>query len=416
MANFSGVAAGGFAQGFGQGAQIAQSATEAKAAKEMRVKQEALQDFQNFRMIIGEADPVLRDATLDQYLRAKNIDTKDPGIKSLKTILAKGDEQTLAALRDAGLQGALKGLPLGTQLELMKKNPLGLLEHKRKMDEQATIQQVLFGGATPGPVAPGATPVAEPGAGMVAQAPGAAPVPMAAPGAAPAAPTAPGDPIEAKIQNLRTRAAVAASTKNTAAVTFLNQQIATLEGFQKEQRTEQKDIAKEQRDLTNLGKKERIKADVEAETPKEAERISAGFADRMQQNESIIAQLGDKFSSPSVMERAAGAVPLAGKELANISRPEERQKYHQAQEDWVRAKLRKESGAVIADEEMDREIRTYFPQIGDKPEVIAQKNRARALATQGMIRNAGRGYQRIQTQGTPTTRKPENDPLGLFSK
>jgi hypothetical protein len=404
MANFGGVAAGGFAQGFGQGAQIAQSATEAKQLGEMRKKQEALADFQAFRSILGEPDPALRDATLNQFLRTKNIDPKDPGIKEIKSILAKGDEETMAALRDGALQGALQGLPLGTQLEMMKKNPLGVLEHKRKLNDQETIRKVLFDGATPGPVAPGR----EPGAGMVATA-------TTAGGAAPAAPGTsatpdPADPIAAKIKALQARASVAASLNNTAAVTFLNQQIQSLETVQREQRTEERSIAREDR----ASARKLIDSDAEKRSnPSEPERISAGFADRMQQNEQIIAAMGDKFSQPSISERAAAAVPLAGKELANVARPEERQKYHQAQEDWVRAKLRKESGAVIADEEMDREIRTYFPQIGDKPAVIAQKNRARALATQGMVRNAGKGYQRIQTDGKPAVK---DDPLGLFSR
>ena len=56
-----------------------------------------------------------------------------------------------------------------------------------------------------------------------------------------------------------------------------------------------------------------------------------------------------------------------------------------------RAKLRKESGAVIADEEMDREIRVYFPQLGDSTAVISQKRDSRKVAQDAMIRSAGRG-------------------------
>ncbi len=65
----------------------------------------------------------------------------------------------------------------------------------------------------------------------------------------------------------------------------------------------------------------------------------------------------------------------------------------QQQEDWVRAKLRKESGAAIPPEEMDREIKVYFPQPLDGPEVIASKKRSRGTAEQQMILAAGRAYQ-----------------------
>ena len=404
MANFAGVGAGALSQGLMQGLQMGQSIEERKQMAELRKKQEAMQDFKAFRSIMDESDPALRNATLNQFMRAKNIDPKDPGITEIKNILAKGDEQTLAAMRDGAMQGALQGLPMAQQLELMKKNPLGVLEHKRKLEELAAAKEYLYGGATPGPITPqSGTVVAQGGAAGMGPVPTTTGAPQA-----PGTPGTPSDPLQAKIEDLQRRAAAAASYKNTAAVTFLNQQINTLEGLQKEQR-------QKAREIPDLLAKERAKATVEAETPKEPERISAGFADRMQQNESIITGLKNTATRPGLAERVGGAIPLAGKELANIARPEERQKYYQAQEDWVRAKLRKESGAVIADEEMDREIRTYFPQIGDTEAVIAQKARARALATQGMIRNAGRSYKRIQTQD-PAKAKADNDPLGLFKK
>lgn len=116
---------------------------------------------------------------------------------------------------------------------------------------------------------------------------------------------------------------------------------------------------------------------------------AAGYADRMAAAEKIMQPLEAVGGKPGVIESAVGVLPGVGKVAANVARPEERQRYRQAQEDWVRAKLRKESGAVIADEEMDREIRVYFPQIGDSPEVVAQKRQARVVAAQSMARSAG---------------------------
>lgn len=82
-------------------------------------------------------------------------------------------------------------------------------------------------------------------------------------------------------------------------------------------------------------------------------------------------------------------------------RSNERQLYRQAQENWVRANLRKESGAVIGTEEMSKEIENYFPQIGDGPAVIEQKRRSREAAMQGMITSAGPGAERAGIKFKP---------------
>ena len=156
----------------------------------------------------------------------------------------------------------------------------------------------------------------------------------------------------------------------------------------------------------------------------EGERISAGYASRMSNSEKIIEDLTRQnkpgetrepiTGTPGIVESMVATVPLVGKLGSNVARSPERQKYRQAQEDWVRAKLRKESGAVIADEEMDREIRVYFPQLGDSGAVIKQKKDSRKIAEDAMKVSAGTalgvvpgggsgGVQRIKfdAQGNP---------------
>ena len=124
-------------------------------------------------------------------------------------------------------------------------------------------------------------------------------------------------------------------------------------------------------------------------TSSDAERIAAGYATRMDAAAAILADLEAKgIGKPGMVESAARAT---GSEIgANVAQSPDRQKYRQAQEDWVRAKLRKESGAVIADEEMEREIRVYFPQIGDSEAVLKQKRDARKVAEGAMKQAAGR--------------------------
>ena len=126
--------------------------------------------------------------------------------------------------------------------------------------------------------------------------------------------------------------------------------------------------------------------------PSEAELTAAGYASRMNAADAQLSQMGPE------------AIPGIRQTIANnkyptlapyVSSPEQQQ-FRQLQEDWVRAKLRKESGAVIADEEMAREIRVYFPQPGDSPQVIKQKAAARARANDAMMLASGKARSQIK--------------------
>lgn len=127
----------------------------------------------------------------------------------------------------------------------------------------------------------------------------------------------------------------------------------------------------------------------------EGEMVAGGYANRMNRAETIMQSLVENGYNPAdTGEHSRAAIPYIGNFLAS----KEYQQFRQAQEDWVRAKLRKESGAVIADEEMEREIRAYFPVPGDSQEVINQKARARQTATQGLIESS-RGYYERRLKG-----------------
>jgi hypothetical protein len=125
----------------------------------------------------------------------------------------------------------------------------------------------------------------------------------------------------------------------------------------------------------------------------EGERTASGYGLRMQEAEKIIGSVAAK-DAKSQKPGAIEAVTGPGM-IANLTSSSNRQQYRQAQEDWVRAKLRKESGAVIGEEEMKREIMTYFPQPGDKAEVIAQKADARKVAMEAMKTSAGKAGKNL---------------------
>ena len=127
---------------------------------------------------------------------------------------------------------------------------------------------------------------------------------------------------------------------------------------------------------------------------------STGFAKRMVEAAQIIDPMDfTDAAKPGAMEAVFGN--RIGPTGSNLMRSNERQLYRQAQENWVRANLRKESGAVIGTEEMSKEIENYFPQIGDGPAVIEQKRRSREAAMQGMITSAGPGAERAGIKFKP---------------
>jgi hypothetical protein len=125
--------------------------------------------------------------------------------------------------------------------------------------------------------------------------------------------------------------------------------------------------------------------------PTEGESNAAGFAQQMENATAVINTLPEG-AQPGMASGVAGSIPFIGQTTKRVVQPAATQQYEQAAQAWIRAKLRKESGAAIGVDEMNQEYRTYFPQIGDTPDVIAQKANARNIATEAMKRSAGRSY------------------------
>ena len=135
--------------------------------------------------------------------------------------------------------------------------------------------------------------------------------------------------------------------------------------------------------------------------PTEAEQNAAGFAQRMERVTGIIDALPPS-AAPGVSSAVAGSIPFVGGVAQRGVQSEQTQQFQQAANDWIRAKLRKESGAAIGKDEMEAEFRTYFPQINDGPAVIAQKAEARRVATEAMKTSAGKAYRPyVPTAATP---------------
>jgi len=70
------------------------------------------------------------------------------------------------------------------------------------------------------------------------------------------------------------------------------------------------------------------------------------------------------------------------------------QQVAQAQRQWAEGFLRAKTGAAAQPGEVDNNIRTFFPVVGDSDAVIKQKALARAQATRDMEVPAGRGAEK----------------------
>ena len=118
---------------------------------------------------------------------------------------------------------------------------------------------------------------------------------------------------------------------------------------------------------------------------------AVGFAQRMERADAILSSL--EGNQPGAGSMLAGSLPFVGGYAQRKVMSPQQQQFKQAADDWIRAKLRKESGAAIGDAEMENEYQTYFPMPGDDEQVIAQKADARRIATQAMQQSAGEFYK-----------------------
>jgi len=147
--------------------------------------------------------------------------------------------------------------------------------------------------------------------------------------------------------------------------------------------------------------------------PTEGERTSANYLGRMEAAEGLLGGYTPSMPDYMAAQRMMSGGPVSTG-IANQILSDEGQQYYQAAADWVRAKLRKESGAVISPEEMAQEIKTYFPVPGDSRATIEQKRRARLQAMEGMRQMGGRAAGPIDEMTIHPRDAAQDDPLGIL--
>jgi len=124
----------------------------------------------------------------------------------------------------------------------------------------------------------------------------------------------------------------------------------------------------------------------------EAQLASAGFANRVQASNSTMTTLESDPDFDPISIQAALLRSIPG---GNIVLSEKQQLFQQAKEDFITAVLRKESGAVISEQEFAREDKKFFPQIGDKSGTLLQKAKSRERAFQNLDKQS-KGVFRVQ--------------------
>lgn len=133
----------------------------------------------------------------------------------------------------------------------------------------------------------------------------------------------------------------------------------------------------------------------------EAEGKNSGFLVRANTAQETLNALEDEGTS--LWNATAGKVPLIGNGL----RSQDAQKYDQAKRNFINAQLRRESGAVISQEEFANAEQQYFPQPFDGPEVIKQKRQARQDAIRGLEIGSGAGAQLAAPEKTAPAGAPK---------
>jgi hypothetical protein len=123
----------------------------------------------------------------------------------------------------------------------------------------------------------------------------------------------------------------------------------------------------------------------------EAQAKESGYANRMFEAEKILRDPAIVSAGTSQWERLKNTL-APGADAKNLIASPEFQRLDQAQRDFVNAILRRESGAAISAGEFDNARRQYFPQVGDSPEVLAQKKANREAAIAGVAGGAGPSY------------------------
>lgn len=117
---------------------------------------------------------------------------------------------------------------------------------------------------------------------------------------------------------------------------------------------------------------------IDGEPQTAVQQLVNSYANRLIESEQVFSEVAEQFADPMAF----------GGSLPNILQSPERQMYEQSKRNFVNAVLRRESGAVISDEEFKNAEKQYFPQAGDAPATVLQKAANRNTVINNFYREA----------------------------
>ncbi len=151
---------------------------------------------------------------------------------------------------------------------------------------------------------------------------------------------------------------------------------------------------------TTQGPGATITSDPGAPIYNETQGKAAGFSDRMSEANAVFDEAAVSDAGQNLAQSGLSAIPVLG----NFLTSKERQRFEQAERNFINSQLRRESGAVISPEEFRNARAQYIPQPGDSEEVLAQKKANRQSNIQSMQRESGPFYK--PKQAAPTGDNP----------
>lgn len=128
------------------------------------------------------------------------------------------------------------------------------------------------------------------------------------------------------------------------------------------------------------------------------------YGSRMEESEGV---LGTQ-TAPDLTQEGMSKIPIFGNTLISP----ETQVFRQAENNFINALLRRESGAAIASSEYDNARRQYIPLIGDSPEVLKTKQNNRKMVSARLMAAGGRELMPNEPENTTVTAEtlPYDDP------
>jgi hypothetical protein len=174
-------------------------------------------------------------------------------------------------------------------------------------------------------------------------------------------------------------------------------------------RLRQQDKVAERRHRETLAKMEHKEQNP---VTKQNQHAAAGFATRAEQAENVFNELAQLGHDPTTLGSATqrlGLFPEAWKSGTS-------KRQAQAENNFVTAVLRKESGATISPAEFEMAEKLYFPRAGDDPATLAQKAETRRAALASLKAEGGPALQSVSTQlaGLPQAQLPVQPGTGLI--